>query len=80
MLNWLNNKVLSASQWIILSLAGALGAAVTLLRLEKSRLHRTQIDLLRKSIELDTKEDDERVKKALVAYAQALKKFHDIDE
>lgn len=80
MIAWLNNKVLSASQWLLLSMAGAIGILVVALRAQRTALHKAQVDLLRTSVELDTAQDDEKVARAQAAFLKALKEYHNADE
>lgn len=76
-MKWLNNLLLTASQWIILSLATLLGGLLVLLRVRNGQLHRAQVELLKAKIDGQTKEDDARIAKAKEAYEKALKEYYD---
>lgn len=67
---------MTVSQWALLSLAALVGYLVIVLRLQKTRLHRAQVDLLQKSVLLDTKKDEDEVSKARAAYIAALGEYH----
>jgi len=46
MLAWLQNLKLSLYQWIVLTFAGIIGILVFITRLQGSKIHKLQVDLL----------------------------------
>ncbi len=59
----------------IAALAGVIGILVLMLKIKGSQLHKARVDLLRKSIELDTAKDDNAIKEAKRIYKEAKKDY-----
>lgn len=78
-LTFLKNLQLTLTQWLMLSMAVVIGVLVVVLRLQGSRLHKAQVDLLRAHYGTQVGKQDEvtaaskkRFDKALGAYKETL--------
>lgn len=75
MLDCIRNLRLSVTQWLCVTLAAIVGGLVVMLRIQGSRLHRTQVDLLHKTIQSDQALEDEKLKALRLKFDEALKKY-----
>lgn len=67
---------LTLTQWVIVSLAATVGLLVAALRLQGSRLHYAQLQLLEANYNAQDQTDDEAVAKAKEAYKKALDSYN----
>lgn len=61
--------------YAVMTLAGVAGILILALKLQGTRLHKARVDLLRKSIELDTTKDDIAIAAKKSAYKLAKKEY-----
>lgn len=71
MLTFLSNLKLTATQWLIASMATIIGILVVSLRLQGNKLHSTQVDLLRQKFLNQMDLQDAKVEAAKAAYIKA---------
>lgn len=70
-LSFLKNLKLSLDQWIAVGLATLIGGLVAALKIQGSRLHRAQVDLLQQKFDQADQANADKVADAAVAYAKA---------
>lgn len=71
----LSGLTLTLSQWLALTAAAAVGALVVALRVQGSRLHRTQVKLLESQLGNQAQTDQERVDQSRERFSQALRDY-----
>lgn len=76
MINWLNNLKLTLTQWLLVSGAALVGSLVVALKLQGSRMHGLQVQLLQANFKAQDKTDDDAVLTARKSYAQALQEYN----
>lgn len=71
----LNHISLTLTQWILLSMAGVIGALTVALRLQGSALHKAQVQLLEEHLDVVTSTDDKAVASSRANFQQAYKAY-----
>lgn len=75
--NWLSGVKLTFTQWIGASAALVIGVLVAALRLQGTRLHRTQTELLAAQFGRTMDQQDAKVEAAKKAWQEALQAYED---
>lgn len=74
-LEFLDKLQLSFMQWVLLTGAAVIGGLVYALRLQGSRLHRAQVDLLHERVNNTNEKDQESVKAARDRFNKSLSDY-----
>lgn len=75
--NWLSGVKLTFAQWIGASAALVIGLLVAALKLQGTRLHKAQTDLLKEQFSRAMDAQDAQVDAAKAAWQDALKAYED---
>jgi hypothetical protein len=76
-MSFLSNIKLSIAQWAGIMASAAIGVLVFALRLQGSRLHRAQTDLLKEQFGREMDRSDAKVEAAKKKWADALQAYED---
>lgn len=76
-ISWLSSVKLTITQWFGVVAAATIGALVLALRLQGSRLHKAQVQLLSLTFTAAMGQQDARVESARKAYHDALGSYED---
>lgn len=75
LLSVFNSISLTLTQWVILTMAAVISGLVFALRLQGSKLHKAQVELLEQHIRTVDAKDDEAVNVARKRFLKAYNKF-----
>jgi hypothetical protein len=75
LLAYLKDFKLSITQWLLLSMAAVIAGLVGLLRLQGSRFHNTQVQLLHQQFRQAMDQQDQRVDAAKDRFEKALQEY-----
>jgi hypothetical protein len=75
LLGYLDKLQLTFTQWAMLAMAVTIGALVGLLRLQGSRLHRLQVQVLEEHVRTISSQDDTAVQEARSRFNKALQDY-----
>jgi hypothetical protein len=70
-----NSIQLNLTQWLLLGMATAIGGLTVALKLQGSRLHALQVQLLEKNIQITISSDDNAVKMARDKFNEAYEAY-----
>lgn len=76
MLEFLSRIKLTVTQWVLIMAAGTIGVLVALLRLQKSRLHASQLLLLQEQYKNTLGQQEDKVAGARKRLTDAMKEYH----
>lgn len=76
-LSFLSNFKASLSEYLAVAIAGAIAFTVAAFKLQGSRLHKAQVDLLATKLQVSRDAADKATNAAQANYQQALKAYQD---